>query len=180
LPASWRGPIPGSSCRRRRSCIPAAAGPGGISISSGGAGRENEITADVPHGLAEARAAVQSLLRDVRARYQPEVLILAGFSQGGMLAMDVALAADPPVDRVAALSGSLIAEKVWRAHIARGIKPAVFMSHGRQDPILPFATSERLEELLRAQGLAVTWLPFQGGHEIPPAVLEGLRAFIAG
>jgi phospholipase/carboxylesterase len=83
------------------------------------------------------------------------------------------------VDRVAALSGTLMAEKEWRANIARGIRPAVFMSHGRQDPVLPFAMSERLKDLLKEQGFAVTWLPFEGGHQIPAAVLAGFRAFVA-
>jgi phospholipase/carboxylesterase len=142
-------------------------------------GRESEIAADVPEGLTAARASVQSLLRDVRARYKPEVLIVAGYSQGGMLAMDVALAADPPVDRVASLSGTLIAEKVWRAQMDRGIRPTVLMSHGRRDPVLPFSMSERLKSLLQEKGFAVTWLPFEGGHEIPAEVLEGLRAFVA-
>jgi phospholipase/carboxylesterase len=142
-------------------------------------GRPTSIPAEVPAGLVAARTRVQALLRDVRARYQPQVLILAGYSQGGMLAMDVALAADPPVDRVAVLSGTLIAEGVWRARMASPNKPAVFLSHGRQDPVLPFAGSESLRSLLEANGFSVTWLPFDGGHEIAPAALEALRPFIA-
>ena len=134
--------------------------------------RGQDIAAEVPEGLPAARTRVQALLKEVRTRYRPEVLILAGFSQGGMLALDVALAADPPVDRVAVLSGTLIAENLWRGWMAREKKPPVFMSHGRGDPILPFVTSERLRSLLAEHGFSVTWVPFEGGHEIPEVVLE--------
>src|SRR4051812_16502216 len=51
--------------------------------------------------VAAARQLVQSLLRDATRRYAPDAIALAGFSQGAMLALDVALAADPPVQRVA-------------------------------------------------------------------------------
>jgi phospholipase/carboxylesterase len=142
-------------------------------------GRTNEIAADVPDGLIAARTRVQALLRDVRERLRPSVLTLAGFSQGGMLSMDVALAADPPVDRVAVLSGTVIAEKVWREQMSRPAKLPVFLSHGREDGLLPFAMSERLKALLEQNGFSVTWVPFDGGHDIPDPVVSGLRAFLA-
>lgn len=143
-------------------------------------GQPDPIAAEVPEGLAAARAGVQALLREVRTRFKPQVLVLAGFSQGGMLAMDVALAADPPVDRVAVLSGNLLAQDLWRQRMAASPnKPAVFLSHGRQDYVLPFAGSERLKSLLEEHAFAVTWAPFAGGHEIPDSVLDGLRAFVA-
>jgi predicted esterase len=44
--------------------------------------------------------------------------------------------------------------------------------------VLPFATSERLRALLESQGFAVTWVPFQGGHAIPPPVVEALATFM--
>jgi phospholipase/carboxylesterase len=54
----------------------------------------------------------------------------------------------------------------------------VFMSHGWEDGILPFAISERLAETLRTQGLEVEWLPFRGGHGIPPEALVRVAAFL--
>lgn len=125
-----------------------------------------------------ARRAVQNLLRDVRTRYAPERLVVAGFSQGGMLALDVALTADPPVDRVAALSSLLVAESLPALHAPRASKPLVFESHGRQDPILPFHAGEATSQLLRKYGHAVTFHPFDGGHAITLDVLEALQAFL--
>jgi phospholipase/carboxylesterase len=143
-------------------------------------GQERRLAQEVPPGLPAARAKVQGLLKQVRERYKPAVLVLAGFSQGGMLATDVALAADPPVDRVAALSGTFIAEPVWRQRLKQlERKPAVLLSHGREDALLPFAASERLRGVLADAGFDVTWVPFDGGHTIPAEVIARLRAFLA-
>jgi phospholipase/carboxylesterase len=140
--------------------------------------RDHALMSDIPDGLPAARARVQGLLADLRARYRPDALILGGFSQGGMLAMDVALAANPAVDRVAVLSGALIAEPLWRKEMERGPALPVLLTHGRHDGVLPFAASEALKALLDAHHFPVTWLPFDGDHEIPAPVIAALGDFI--
>jgi phospholipase/carboxylesterase len=55
----------------------------------------------------------------------------------------------------------------------------VFMSHGRADNILPFDLAERLYADLIAAGLTVTFVSFDGGHEIPEAVVTALGEFLA-
>ena len=55
----------------------------------------------------------------------------------------------------------------------------IFMSHGRTDNVLPFDLAERLHADLVAAGLAVTLIPFNGGHEIPEEVVRALGEFLA-
>ena len=43
---------------------------------------------------------------------------------------------------------------------------------------LPFAIAERFAHQLQAAGLHVTWLPFDGGHEIPRSVIDALNSFL--
>jgi phospholipase/carboxylesterase len=132
-----------------------------------------------PHPqVARVRRAVQQLLRDVRARYAPERLVLGGFSQGAMLSLDVALQANPPVDRVAVLSGVLLAESLSALQAARDPKPRVFVSHGRQDPVLPFAAADSARRMLEHHGYAVQFQPFEGRHQIPDEVVAALADFI--
>jgi phospholipase/carboxylesterase len=138
------------------------------------------VAREVPPGLVEARDRRLALLRQVRQRYQPRSLSIAGFSQGGMMAMDVGLAASPPVDSIVVLSGRVVAEDVWRQHLARAkVKTPVFVSHGRADAILSFASGERVKTLLEEHQFPVTWLPFEGGHAIPPPVVQAMSTFIA-
>jgi len=140
----------------------------------------DELTSDYrPHAaVAAARGSVQALLRDAKQRYAPDSIALVGFSQGAMLALDVALAADPPVDRVAVLSGVIIADALPALHVKKPALPAVFVSHGRSDPVLPFAGGASIETVLAPYGYQVKFVPFEGGHEIPPGVVEQLRTFL--
>jgi phospholipase/carboxylesterase len=137
---------------------------------------------ETPPGLPEARAQVTALLAEAarRTRVAPTALVVGGFSQGAMLATDVALASPGAVGALAVLSGSLIAEAEWTARLP-ALKPGlpVFMSHGRGDPILPFQFAEVLRDLMQGGRHPVTWVPFNGGHEIPGVVLNGLRDFLA-
>jgi phospholipase/carboxylesterase len=128
---------------------------------------------DVPEGLAEARAKVSAFVEHVGGR-----VALGGFSQGAMVSLDVALHRDVKPSGIVLMSGTLIAEPEWAPRMASLAGVPVFMSHGRRDPLLPFAIAEELRVRLRAAGAAVEWHPFDGAHEIPIEVIEALGAFL--
>ncbi len=106
--------------------------------------------------------------------------MLGGFSQGAMLSLDVALAADPPVDRVIAMSGLLLADSLAGLEAERASRPAIFVSHGRADPVLPFSEGERAKNLLAKRGFDVTFRPFDGGHQIPAPIVEAVSSCLFG
>jgi phospholipase/carboxylesterase len=140
------------------------------------------LTAEVPDGIDAARSAILGLLdaleRDFSAK--PEALIIGGFSQGAMLATDVVLRSSRPFGGLAVLSGTLISRAEWLPLMpARSCLP-VLQSHGRADPVLPFAIAERLRDELTAAGLPVEFVAFNGGHGIPAPALAGLTKLIAG
>ncbi len=149
---------------------------------------EDELRSGVPHdrraeiqvGLPEARAQVGRLLDQLEARYgvTPDRLVLGGFSQGAMLALDVALHRTTPPAGVVLMSGTLVAESEWQPRFAslRGVP--VVMSHGRADGLLPFAVSETLRDRLSEAGAEVDWHPFTGGHEIPGEVIAAISTFL--
>jgi phospholipase/carboxylesterase len=144
---------------------------------------DRRLTTDVPSGLEPARAAVDAVLDHIENDWKVPAsrVVLGGFSQGAMLSVDVSLRRKRALAGVAVMSGSVIAEEEWRALLG-GARPTplppVFQSHGREDPLLPFATAEALRDALKESGQDVTFCPFRGGHEIPPVVLEGLGRFL--
>jgi phospholipase/carboxylesterase len=128
---------------------------------------------EVPEGLSEARAQVMRLLDQVQARFSvaAPALVLGGFSQGAMLALDVALHRDAPPAGLLLMSGTLIAEAAWQPRMASLAGVPVMLAHGRHDGLLPFSIAEVLRDRLTAAGADVDWQPFPGGHEIPASVL---------
>ena len=139
---------------------------------------------EVPEGLSAVTDAVVALLEKLEGALgpAPDKIVLGGFSQGAMLALNVALRSPRPLAGLVLLSGTHIAANEWaplfqaRAHGAAPL--AVFQSHGREDPVLPFAVSEGLRETMSAAGIPVEWVPFPGGHGIPQGVLAGVSTFL--
>lgn len=138
-------------------------------------------TQEAPPGLAESHARVVALLEECERTLgaAPERTVLGGFSQGSMLSADVALRTKRPLAGLLLLSTSLIAEPDWTPLFAgrRGLK--VFQSHGTRDPILPYGIAERVRLLWEQAGADVTFVGFEGGHEIPPPVVVEAERFLA-
>jgi phospholipase/carboxylesterase len=131
---------------------------------------------DVPEGLAEAREKMNAVLDAIAPAGTR--LVLGGFSQGAMLACDLAMRTARPLAGLAMLSGTLIAQQEWSPLAAKRAGMKVVVSHGKVDPILPFAQAENLRDFLSRAGLDVKWVPFHGQHEIPPPALDALAALI--
>jgi phospholipase/carboxylesterase len=129
-----------------------------------------------PHAaVAAARSMIQQLVAGLGARQ----VYLGGFSQGAMLALDVALAEGPAVDKVFALSGVLLAASLTGLTASKA-RPPVFVAHGRMDDVLSYRGGQRLVALLEGQGFPVTFRGFDGGHEIPAEVLAALEDHLFG
>ena len=128
--------------------------------------------------VVTARAAVQALIATVVDRYAPTTVALVGFSQGAMLSIDIALAGAPGVDLVVAMSGVLLMDSVSALTAPHPSHPRFLLSHGRRDPVVPFASGSLAKDLLEKHGFSVTWRPFDGGHEIPSPVLAEVERFL--
>jgi phospholipase/carboxylesterase len=142
------------------------------------AGRARDLSREVPKGLAEARAKVVALLDELERRAGAKQIVLGGFSQGAMLACDVALHSGKPLAGLVLLSGTLLAQDEWMPLMPKRKGLRVFQSHGSMDQLLPFFMAESLRDLLMQAGLSVEWVGFRGGHEIPGIVLDKLGGFL--
>lgn len=140
--------------------------------------RPEELYDQHPPGLDEAREmlaatigevvdSVKKTTNDGEAQDANVRLVLGGFSQGAMLAMELSLRG--PIEPPAALfqlSGTLICQDVWKPAAGRLADTDVFQSHGTADPILPFPAAEALRDLLLGAGVRVDFYPFHGPHTI--------------
>lgn len=143
-------------------------------------GTLDALVNDIPDGMKEAREQIVEMLdvyeRDTKT--PGERIVLGGFSQGSMLATDVALRTKRPLAGLVVLSGTLLAAKEWLPLMAARKDLRVFQSHGTEDPILPFPVAERLRHVLEEAGLRVSFTQFEGGHGIPPEVMRDLGTWL--
>lgn len=135
---------------------------------------------DTPDGLKEARELLISLISDVKKStgLPDSRFVLGGFSQGSMLATDVALRLEGCPAGLGIFSGTLLCEDEWRDLAGRRGALSVFQSHGHSDPLLPFQAAEWLRDLFVESGMQVDFLPFDGMHTIPGTALHRFTALL--
>lgn len=133
-----------------------------------------------PEGIDDARNLLLGMLDEVRQKTNlpPRRFVLGGFSQGSMLAVEAALHWSEPPGGLCLWSSTLVNEAEWRAKMNRLEGIPVVQSHGHQDPILPFATSLWLRDLLTEAGANVNFIEFDGPHTITLAGLEALAEML--
>jgi len=139
-------------------------------------GKATDFSQTEPAGLAEAREQADKFLQALGVPW--EQLILGGFSQGAMLAADLALRAPKNPRGLVILSGNLVNEKIWRELAPKRAGLPFFQSHGRADPILGYQGARKLEALFKEAGLCGQMLSFDGGHGIPSEAITALGQYL--
>jgi phospholipase/carboxylesterase len=137
-----------------------------------------DLSEFVPHGLSRARRALENLLASLASEAESGPIFLGGFSQGAMLSCDLALRTTHPIAGLVLFSGTRIAHAEWCRLYSGRRALRVFISHGRYDDDLSFGVAEAFQGELAAAGWDVTWLPFDGGHEVPLAVWRAFKRWL--
>jgi len=131
-------------------------------------------------GVRASQALVEALVAREKARGTlARQVVLAGFSQGGAIALQTGLRHPDRLAGIMALSTYVpIAESLEReAHVANRDVP-IFMAHGLYDPIIPVAAARRSRELLRSLGHDVEWREYPMPHSVAPQELDDIGAWL--
>jgi phospholipase/carboxylesterase len=140
-----------------------------------------ELRTEEPPLLPAARDLVLKLIRELQSEtgWGMERIVLGGFSQGSMLATDVALRLDEAPAGLIVFSGTLLSESQWRSLAPGRAGLPVVQSHGRQDPVLPYSGAEALRDMLTESGLPVEFLPFNGPHTISQEAIASAAGLLS-
>jgi phospholipase/carboxylesterase len=131
-------------------------------------------------GIRAGAAQIEALIaRENDRGLSTDRIVLAGFSQGGALALHTALRHAARLAGVMGLSCylPLSHELAAEASPANASTP-VFLAHGRLDPVLPYAAGERARDTLKSRGYDVTWKSYQMPHSVCPEELADVSAFL--
>ncbi|MGA9666559.1 MAG: alpha/beta hydrolase [Gallionella sp.] len=119
-------------------------------------------------GIRASQALVEALIAQEAAHgVAPHNIFLAGFSQGGAIALHTAMRQTAPLGGVLALSTYLpLAETAARESLQQSKATPVFMAHGRSDPVVPYALGVASREALLEIGYAVEWHEYPMQHSV--------------
>ena len=131
-------------------------------------------------GVRRSQERVEALIEREFARGTPRNrIVLAGFSQGGAIALQTGLRQTAPLAAIVALSGYLpIASCFESERQACSAAVPVFMAHGTQDPIVPVQRATDSFKLLKRLGQAVEWHEYPMPHGLCDKEVEDLAAFL--
>lgn len=137
-------------------------------------GRQDE------RGIRESARQVAALMQREQARgIGGERIVLAGFSQGGAIALHLGLRLPDPLAGIMALSSYLpLAESLDDEAAASARQVPVFMAHGRQDPVLPLAWGQAARDRLLARGCAVQWREYDMPHAVCDEEISDIGAWL--
>lgn len=135
---------------------------------------ERDMRDESPDGLQSSRELLTATFEMIQAEtgLPTEKIVLGGFSQGSMVATDLALQLEELPAALVIYSGTLLCQAEWRKGAEKRGPLTVFQSHGRQDPILPFRFAEDLCQMFSEAGCEIEFLPFDGPHTISQKSLE--------
>ena len=131
-------------------------------------------------GIRESAEAVFGLVRRERERgIAADRIVLAGFSQGGAMALFAALRWPERLAGVVALSAYLpLAARIEKEAHPANAAASVFMAHGTFDPLVPPALGEGSRDLLRSLGHDVEWHTYPMPHSVCADEVQDLRGFL--
>ena len=119
-------------------------------------------------GVRESQRQIGDLiLRENSRGIACDRIVLAGFSQGGAIALQTGLRYGEILAGVMALSTYLpLSETFAQEATAANAKTPVFMAHGTQDPVVPYAMGRTSCDALQSAGYAVNWQEYPMPHSV--------------
>lgn len=140
-----------------------------------------EIAREVDEaGIERSSAQVRELIEQEMDRgIKNENIIVAGFSQGGAIALHTALLYDKPLLGILALSTYLPLQR----HVVAGANPVnasipIFMGHGTYDPVVPVQLGQQSCEHLVGQGYGVEWHTYPMQHAVCMEEIQAVGAWL--
>ena len=144
-------------------------------IAELGGGAEDEA------GIRASQAALEALIeRETQRGIAAERVVLAGFSQGGAIALQCGLRHARRLAGILALSTYLpLAATLAAEASAANREVPLFMAHGRADELIGIERAGRSRDALRALGYDVQWRDYPMGHAVCAQEIGDIAAWLA-
>lgn len=131
-------------------------------------------------GIRESQACIAQLVAEQeRSGIAASRIVIAGFSQGGAIALQTALRYPATLGGVMALSTYLpLRDSLPREVTEANRRIPILMCHGTRDPMVPVQFGELSRQVLTEQGYAVDWRSYPMEHSVCPAEISDISRWL--
>ncbi|MBU2893082.1 carboxylesterase [Colwellia sp. D2M02] len=131
-------------------------------------------------GVLESEKLVQALIQEqIDSGIAASNIVLAGFSQGGVLSLFTGLRYPEKLAGILALSCYLpTADKLPENCHEANKNTVILQQHGEQDDVVPMSAGHMAHQLLKADGYNVSWQTYRMPHSVIPEQLADISAWL--
>jgi phospholipase/carboxylesterase len=131
-------------------------------------------------GIRASQGMVEALIeREIERGVPRSRIVLAGFSQGGAIALHTGLRQQAPLAGLIALSCYLPLADAFSGEAAAGsTRVPIFLAHGTQDPVVPLMRGTASRDALKAAGYDIEWHDYPMPHSVCAEEIRDIAAFM--
>jgi phospholipase/carboxylesterase len=131
-------------------------------------------------GLRASQREIEAFIEQEKARGIPaRRIVLAGFSQGCAMTIQTGLRYREQLAGLLCLSGyAPLAATLADERADASLATPIFMAHGRQDPVVPFARAEQSRDALAALGCNIEWHAYPMQHTLCAQEIDDISAWL--
>ena len=128
--------------------------------------------------ITRTRELLLTFITELMGRYPTPKgqIVLSGFSQGGMMSLDVGFRTETPMAGVAVMSGALYEEDM--PDFASRPDTPVLIVHGTEDEVIPVSAARRARRVLEDRGLDPDYEEFPMGHQVSDESIRRVAGFL--
>ena len=133
-------------------------------------------------GIKHSAGKIRDLIdHEIKRGIPASKIVLAGFSQGGAMALHVGLRYPQRLAGIMALSAYLIFPERLQGELSEANSATqVFLGHGTQDPMVPFALGQAVQSLLEAGSWPVEWHSYPITHSVSQEEIADIGRWLQG
>jgi phospholipase/carboxylesterase len=130
-------------------------------------------------GIAQSVSEVHDLIdNEIQRGIAENNILLAGFSQGGAIALQAGLTLDKPIAGIVALSTYLpMLQDAVDTIADEKLRTPIFMAHGALDDVIPVSIATASRDMLNARGAVVEWHEYDIPHSVSMEEVEALSTW---
>lgn len=131
-------------------------------------------------GIRDSAATIQKLIDfEIERGIESQRIVLAGFSQGGAIALFQGLRCPTSLAGILALSTYLpLGDSLKEEMSAANAQVPIYMAHGVSDPVVPISLAEESKKTIEAAGVDVAWSTWPIPHSVSPEEIADIGRWL--